>query len=175
MIETRHFELRQSGERSVSGICMRYGSRASLPFGEEMFSAGAFGDLSQADIILNRQHIREMPLARTKDSADDDYGRLILNDDERRLLVTADLPDTTEARDTMELVKAKILRGLSIEFEALEDRYEGSLRIIDRAIISGVGIVDRPAYADAQLRQLEKRFASAGVVIPRRRRKRVWL
>ena len=41
------------------------------------------------------------------------------------------LPDTAAARDTLTLVRSGVLRGLSVEFQALEERAEGDLRIIE--------------------------------------------
>ena len=59
------------------------------------------------------------------------------------------LPDTTEGRDTRELVKAGVLRGFSVEFRALKDVWNGTHRVVEEAVLSGIGIVASPAYAGA--------------------------
>ena len=142
-LETRAFELRRQGDRRLTGIAMRYGSVAQLPFGGERFEPGAFGDIANADIILNHQHDRGIPLARTGG------GGLVMDDNERRLILLADLPNTTAANDALELVDKRILRGFSIEFFAQEERFENRIRVVEKADIVGVGLVDRPAYSDS--------------------------
>ena len=47
----------------------------------------------------------------------------------------------------LELVRSGVLRGLSVEFRAIRDRFVGDLREIGRAVLDGLGLVDRPAYA----------------------------
>ena len=151
-METRYSELRAEGT-GLSGILMAYGDTATLPWGRERFEVGAF---EYSDVILNAHHDRAQPLARTG-------AGLELHDGPDALRMTATLPDTALARDTLTLVRSGVLRGLSVEFQALEERQDGGLRIIERASLSGLGIVDRPAYADSvvqarmEVRQTGKR------------------
>ena len=49
------------------------------------------------------------------------------------------------------LVREKVLGGFSVEFDALAERAEGNVRVIERARLRGLGIVDVPAYIDARL------------------------
>ena len=65
MIERRHCELRAEEGRVLSGVAVRYGDVARLPWGEERIRAGAFGDVAGADIIANVQHDRARPIAWT--------------------------------------------------------------------------------------------------------------
>ena len=150
---------------------------------------GAFGDVKARDVILNRQHQRQLILARTGG------GGLSLDDNERRLLVTAELPETREADDTLKMVQSRLLRGFSIEFRATEERFENRTRIIDRAELVGVAIVDTPAYSDSRvalralgleeatlpisLREYLERGTQAAISEDRayhkRRRRRLWL
>ena len=149
----RYFDLRYDGERTLSGTAMRYGDVADLPWGEqERFTPGAFGDIGQADVILNRQHDRGRPLARTGG------GGLELRDTASELRITATLPDTTEANEALTLVRSRILRGFSIEFSM--DGYprsEDGVTVVERATLRAVALVDRPAYPQALVdrRQLE--------------------
>ena len=90
-------------------------------------------------------------------------------DSEAALEIRAELPPTRSADDVLELVRAKVMRGLSIEFVALQERSEANLRIIERARLVGIGVVDTPAYPASAI---EARCAA----IPRPgRRRRVWL
>ena len=55
------------------------------------------------------------------------------------------------------LVEAGVLRGLSLEFQATTERWEGNLRTIEAAKLSGVAVVDRAAYSDSAPSQVAKR------------------
>ena len=158
--ERRFFEFRQAGERTLSGRAVRYGDIAKLPWGSERIEAGAFAPLG--DVLLNAQHDRRTPLARTGG------GGLELADSAEALIIEATLPETRAADDVLELVRKKILRGLSIEFLPKTERLEGQVRIIERAILSGVAVVDRPAYTDSEVQARRALYAGAQ---PRR----VWL
>ena len=127
----------------VSGIAVRYGDVAELPWGRERIAPGAFGDVAALDVIANVQHRRERPLARTSG------GGLTLLDDTAALTADIALPDTADGRDVRELVNRGVLRGLSVEFypEEIEQGY--SETIIRRATLIGLGIVDRPAYSES--------------------------
>ena len=96
-MERRYAELRQEGRRLL-GTAIRYGEIATLPFGHERFEPGAFAPLS--DVILNVQHDRGRPLARTGG------GGLMLHDDPAELRIEASLPDTQVGNDTLSLVKS---------------------------------------------------------------------
>ena len=91
------------------------------------------------------QHDRRRPLARTGG------GGLELLDTPDSLQIRAELPHTREADDALELVRRRVLRGWSVEFEALEESQEADLRTVEVADLSGLGLVDRPAYRGAQV------------------------
>ena len=125
----------------LTGVVMPYGALATLPDGrQERFEPHAFGDLSRADIILNRQHTRIFPVARTGGAG------LTLLDTAEALRMAADLSQTSEGRAAWELVKARIVRGLSVEFDAISERQDGHVRVIERALLGGIGLVDEGAY-----------------------------
>ena len=145
-VERRFFEMRWDGDRQLSGTALQYGDVASLPWGEkERFEPGAFGALGNADVILNVQHDRARPIARTGG------GGLTLRDDPQELAVAADLPKTREADDTLENVKKKILRGLSVEFMPEVTERDGDVLVIKKAELRAIGVVDRPAYPRSRL------------------------
>ena len=137
----RAAELRAEGRR-LSGVVMPYNEVAVLPWGRERFDSGAFSGDRAAEVRLNLQHQRTILLTRTG-------AGLTLDDTPQALRMVADLPDTQSARDCVELVRANVLRGLSVEFEAIRERSEGDLRIVESAILSGIGVVDDGAYTGA--------------------------
>ena len=144
MSEIRYAALTAAGGRQIlEGVVMRYGALAALPDGrQERFLPGAFGpDVSARDLILNVQHERVFPIARTAG------GGLILTDSASLLSMRADLSSSTAGREAYELVRARILRGLSVEFTAIEERMtDGNVREIMRASLDNLGLVDKPAY-----------------------------
>ena len=139
MSEKRYCELRAEG-RILSGVGITYGDIARLPFGRERFQAGAFPGVEHSDVLLNASHDRARPLARTLG------GGLVITDTAKALSIRAELPSTREADDTITLVTAGILRGLSLEFIARSERRESGVRILERATLTALGVVDKPAY-----------------------------
>ncbi len=150
MLERRYAELQQAGGRRLEGIAVRYGDTASLPWGvRERIEPGAFAPLG--DIVLNVQHDRGRPLARTGG------GGLVLEDGADALTLAAELPETREADDTLALVRNGVLRGLSVEFRALEERLDSGIRVIERARLAAVGVVDSPAYPQSEVEARRRR------------------
>ena len=140
--EIRYCELRADPDkRMLSGTAMKYGDVANIGTFRERFEAGAFGDLATADVLLNAQHQRVVPLARTGG------GGLVLFDTNMELTLTATLPETRAADDTLALVRSKVLRGLSIEFKAVKEGMVGGVRVITRAALKAVSVVDIAAYS----------------------------
>ena len=137
--EYRFLEVRAEG-RTLTGVALAYGDVARTPFGEETIEAGAFGGVADLDVILNVQHDRRRPLARTGG------GGLVLTDTAEFLTIAAELPATRESDDALELVRRGVLRGLSVEFIPRAERQDRQRRRITRAALAGVGLVDRPAY-----------------------------
>ena len=164
-IEYRFFEMEyRAAAGTVRGTAVRYGDLARIPAAggpfNERIQAGAFGNIGEADVILNVQHDRRRPVARTGG------GGLVLTDGADRLDLAADLPSTRDAEDARELLRKRILRGLSVEMVVVDDLVDPSarLRTIRKAELRGVGIVDRPAYGDskavlARFEQTEDRAA----------------
>lgn len=162
------FDLRaEGGGRIIEGTAVRYGDVARLPWGRERFEAGAFEALASADVILNRQHQRTVPLARTG-------AGLELRDSPEALRIRAELPRTRDADDVLELIAAGILRGLSVEFGALRSRIVDGIEAVSRAKLGNIGVVDRPAYPDSMIARERAAFEElAGGANPGRLR--VWL
>ena len=141
-IERRFGEVRAEDDgRALVGTVLRYGEVATGAPWPERFEAGAFGAVADADVILDRQHTRRQPLARTGG------GGLELLDGPDALRMRAELPRTTDAEDALTLVRAGVLRGLSVKFHALRESEQSGVRVIHSAILDSIGVVDRPAYS----------------------------
>ena len=137
--EYRFCEFRREG-RKLSGKGIVYGDTARVGNRSERFLPGAFGDVSKLDILLNASHDRARPLARS------DGGGLVLTDSATALDVVAELAQTRESEDILALVEAGVLRGFSIEFVPIQERMEGPTRVLVKARLAGLAVVDRPAY-----------------------------
>ena len=137
----REFELR-SEPNGFSGTIVDYSDRASIRGVPERFMPGS---VEFDDVILNLMHDRSQPVARTGT----EY--LTIDDSPRALTLSAKYPDTVYGNRARELVEAGVLRGLSAEFVAVEERMQAGTRIIDKAKLYGVGIVDRPAYQQSMI------------------------
>lgn len=138
----RYAELRYDGGRKLSGVAIRYGDTAEISeYYHERIAPGAFGDVARADVILDTMHMRDRPLARTG------KGGLTLYDGPNELRFTAELPNTRDADDTLELVKSGVLRGSSVEFRPRGvDQKDGPLHEVTKATLIRIGVVDKPAY-----------------------------
>ena len=138
-------EFSPSNPSELSGRVLRYGDVATLPFGREVIDRGAFGDLSEADVILNRQHDRTKPLARTGG------GGLEVIDSPTELILRAELPDTPTGNEALTLVRNGILRGFSIEFRAIREYVKNQILHVAEGSLVGIALVDRPAYPESQV------------------------
>lgn len=147
------FRVSEDG-RSIVGVAVRYGDRARLADGVmERFQPGAFGDSDALpDVPLNLQHTETRisgPVA-WQDSAD-------------ALRFRAEGIEPGVAA----LIRRGAVRGVSVEFRALAENRSGRERIIERAELTGLAIVDRGAYSESQA---EVRAAAES-----RRRSLAWL
>ena len=157
---SRPVELRAEG-RQLSGVVMPYNERALMPWGGERFEPGAFQPLG--DVKLNLQHQRTTLLTRTG-------AGLELVDGPDALRMVAALPDVTAARDAVELVRAGVLQGLSVEFTAVRERLENGDRVLERAFLSAIGVVDDGAYPGATVEARRRRGMTLRSRIPSGRR-----
>ena len=164
--ERRACELRASDDGgAVEGVLIPYGQTAKIADFTERFLPGS---VSFGDVLANRQHDRQRPLARTG-------GGLTLTDSATELRARIELPDTQDGRDVRELVKLGILRGLSAEFRTLKDAWEGTERTIHQAQLTGLAVVDQPAYLGAGIEAREAiQWLKAGQLRARSGAKVLW-
>ncbi len=133
MTERLRIETRQVGGRLVGEV--QYNTPASDR--PEMFDVGAFDSVADP-LNLTLQHDRERePVASTAD------GTLEVRDTSTSLQLAARLrPGSAEHQ----LVTRGSLAGLSVEFAAREERQSNGMRIITRAHLHGIGLVDQGSY-----------------------------
>ena len=123
-------EFRVAG-RTLAGPALVYGDIS--PEHRERFLPGAFGPAPRAP--LNIQHDRAMMILKA--------GAYALEDSPRALEVRAELPADSAA---IKLVQRGALNGFSIEFKAVRESREGAMRVIERAVLVGVAVVDLPSF-----------------------------
>ena len=132
-------ELRATG-RTLSGVAMRYGEVAQVGHIRERIQPGAFGRVGSSDVILNMQHDRGRPLARSGG------GGLMLEDNKEQLSLRANLPATSAGDECLELVRGGVLRGLSVEMVVSRSALVDGIREVREASLWGIGVVDRAVY-----------------------------
>ena len=145
-VELRWAELREVGDgRAVAGRAVLYGELADIAgqFREEI-RPGAF---RTDDVVLNLAHERTALLARTGG------GGLEFRDSGTELAFTADLPDTSAARDALALVRSRVVRGASVEMVVTRDEWQenATRRVIHEARMIGLALVARPAYPSSSI------------------------
>ena len=151
LVEYRYAEFDDSDGRTLLGTVIRYGDvSTATPVGAERFESGVFGDIPTLDTILNMQHDRKRPLARTGG------GGLVLTDSDERLRIEATLPETRDGDDALELVEKGVLRGFSTEFISRQESDRNGVRSISQAALPAIALVDRPAYAGSIIAEIRQ-------------------
>ena len=154
--ERRYAAFRVAG-RTLSGTALRYGDVA--PEFRERFVPGAFGEDLPA-IALNLQHDARMVIA--------EPGAFVLADGPRELSVRADLAEGSAA---LALVRRGALNGFSIEFHSLAERIESGIRVVERAELTGIALVDKGAYPQSKVQvRASAAHAPRCAILPR-----IWL
>ena len=141
-LEIRFAALSGVEGRTLSGLALPFGVETRIGRMRERFARGSVR--SSGEAILNVQHDRGRAIAREPQS-------LSFEVTDSGLLMRATLPESREADDTLSLVRAKVLRGLSVEFLATRERQVNGIREIQAAVVYGVGVVDRAQYEDTTL------------------------
>ncbi|MDE0033307.1 MAG: HK97 family phage prohead protease [Deltaproteobacteria bacterium] len=143
----------------LRGVVLKYGDVSTFGDWSETFAPGSLRAAADG-VLLNRQHNRDAALARSPDT-------LELEDGPEAMRMVAKLPDTTLARDVLALVRARVLRSLSVEFHSTREKWTGKRREILEAVLTGIGVVDRGAYpgstveARSTAEDLEARWKAA--------------
>ena len=139
-IELRADETRQSPGH-ISGALMVYGEKARSR--AEAFADGALV-WPDGGIILNESHNRKAPILRFTPRIEG-----------REVRIEAALPDTVRGRDSAVMVRNGTLTGLSVEFRAEDEGFQGGLRIVKRARLIAAALVDTGDYGQVEVRHGE--------------------
>ena len=136
MVEHRAGVSFRVAGRTLSGRALVYGDTADMGDFRERFEPGAFGEVRT--IPINLQHDRRLIVAESA----------LLTDSARSLDVRADLPEGSAA---LALVRRGVLSGFSIEFRPRSERREAGIRVVERADLAGLALVDRGAYPQSSV------------------------
>ncbi len=140
-VEFREDDSRQS-PGLLAGVLLTYGERASDR--AEIFLENSLS-WPESGVILNVQHDRKQALL-----------RFVPKVEGKEVRVEAPFLNTASGRDAAEMVRAGVYTGLSVEFRAQSERYEGNVRMIEKAILAGAGLVDDPSYSGSGVSVREK-------------------
>ena len=133
-------EIRVEG-RKLTGTVMRYGEVS--PSHKERFEPGS---LRMADTVhLDLNHDRERAVAWHPG------GGLELRDEDAAMILSAELPPIPAADRALEEIRTGKATGLSVEFRAVKESRVDGVRVIEDAILSGVGLVAQPSYTGSRI------------------------
>ena len=148
--DVQDLELRMDGDKpTVVGYGAVFNSESNDLGGfREYIAPGAFDGRLEDDVRFLINHDANLILARTTN------GTLRLSVDEKGLRYEADMPNTSTARDLMELLKNGTISQSSFAFTVEEDSWEVkdgmNIRTIDKVSqLYDVSSVTYPAYNDA--------------------------
>ena len=148
--DLQDLELRMDDDKAtVVGYGAVFNSQSNDLGGfREFIAPGAFDGRLEDDVRFLVNHDANLILARTTN------GTLRLSVDEKGLRYEADLPNTSTARDLMELLKNGTISQSSFAFTVEEDSWEVkdgmNIRTIDKVSqLYDVSSVTYPAYNDA--------------------------
>lgn len=160
--EVRFCELRVSeSERTIEGTIVRFDDEASIAgVFRERILPNAFE--MRSDMILNQQHDRTKPLAKLDNVAEASFS---IRQTASAYEIRARIARTTVGDDALYNIRNGLLSGFSVEMKVHDEdwREEASLRLIKRATMAGVALVDRPAYPQSSV-EARQAFLQAGVV-----------
>ena len=136
----RKVDFRSEG-RKLSGQIIAYGDIS--PGHRERFLPGAF---TLADAVpLNLGHNQLVACGWFPG------GGVEIRDSEAALTMAAELPPLPAADRALKEVRSGSLSGLSVEFIAEKEKREGGIRIIEKAQLVGIGLVDEPSYPGSKV------------------------
>ena len=144
MKEIIYFDA-EAHDDGLSGIVMPYGQQADRLGYKLVVEPGAFAG-RMADVIVNEGHDQSRLLGRTGPK-----GNVDLTDSRSQLMLSMTYPNTQIGRDAKILVDTGVLRGFSAELSIMKDSWNGGVRRVLEASLSGIGLVARPAMKDAVL------------------------
>lgn len=149
-IETRQavsLELSASG-RSLEGYAAVFGVETRIKDFREVVMPGAFSGSLGRDVLALVDHDPAKVLGRTRS------GTLQLKEDAKGLRFSVSLPDTTLARDVLEMVKRGDVGGCSFGFQVAPggESWQGKRRELRAVNLMEISIVSAwPAYRGTEV------------------------
>ena len=154
--ERLYCELRAEGDRGVAGTAVRYGDVGLVHHRyRERFEPGAIEVRTPA--LVNREHRFDQALAVAEftDTGEALEFRAVLPLGERQDKALAD-------------VASGKLKGLSVEFTAIAERWDGDTRVIERALVTGAALTKEPIYPASVLEMRSARLEETPAQRPAR-------
>lgn len=144
-IEKRYVELkaRETGE-GFTGTLLNFSDIADKGDYRERVEAGG-ADLKE-NLMLNYMHDRNQPIARVGT----EYLQIERNDKSIDVVLNK-WPDTSVAKESKAQWKAGNMTGLSMEIVVDKASWEDDLRTIHSGTITGMALVDEPAYPMSEI------------------------
>lgn len=131
----KNYEIREAGNK-IEGYVMKY----------QPSDVGGMLEKFEPDSIEIDPNTRML----FNHSEDNLLGKMGANlefkNDKEGLKYSVELPDTALAKDVKELVRKEVISGASLGFVPIKERYEGGMRIIEKAKMDEVSLVSNPAY-----------------------------
>lgn len=154
--------IEEEGKKYIEGYAAKYDTRSKYLFDRnkgffiETIERGAFGDVlknENIDVIANRNHNNDLMFGRTSN------GTLQLNEDEIGLRIKVEMPNTSYANDTLELINRGDLSKMSFAFSLKPENQiwtkdeEGNTlrRITGFRNLYDISVVTTPAYDDTSV------------------------
>ena len=139
-IEYRYVSAVEAEGRTIAGRLVKYNEVIELRNrGREKYAVQCFDPIPRA-VFVNKQHVRSDVLAKAN-----------IIDSSEELRMEAKLPITNICDDVLTMIKEEVLNGLSIEFRAVKLLWDGRCRIVEKAVLCGIGIVDIPAIQGTEI------------------------
>ena len=155
MVERRCVGEARATGREIRGIVMPYGERAGDR--AERFAPGSL--LPDGDVWLDLDHDQTRVVAWMG-------AGLTFENTPEALTLRAALPRIPAADLALAGVRSGRRAGLSVEFDALQERRDGDMRVIELARLLGVGLVRAGAYTGAQVTELRQGGVSIEGSVP---------
>ena len=157
-IRQSNIEVRNEGRRLMGNI-MLYGEIS--PSHRERFEVRSLHP--DSNVVLNLEHDEMVAIAWHPG------GGLTLENDERSMRMVAELPPIPSADAALRYVRTGEFSGLSVEFVALRERRDADgIRVVEEAVLKGVGLVKNPSY-DSALVEARKRLRTIRGISRRRK------
>ena len=137
---TRPVEIRAEG-RNVAGTVIPYGDVS--PTHRERFEPGSL--ILAESVPLNVHHESMAAVAWLPD------GGLELADGDAEMSMRATLAPIPAGDYALEEIRAGRIVGLSLEFRCRQDRRENGIRVVEKALLTGIGLVRSPSYAGSRV------------------------